>query len=160
MTYSGIELIERVGKTPFPPALLHEPMIGLAKALFNMPVACDQLSWDVDKLSQLDCAAMHHHHAAGRITLSEIPDLPGEVFVSLGKGLTAWYAAETASTRERLDGEWSEPKAPRFWRRELRISATTWRRYIDRGDLVVDRSLGNKRVRIRLDTLQKFKSVE
>jgi hypothetical protein len=61
-------------------------------------------------------------------------------------------ALPTASS----EPEWSEAKAPKEWRKELRIAPTTLRRYAENGTLVVHR-LNKKLWQIRLDTLRRLK---
>ena len=62
---------------------------------------------------------------------------------------------EQAST---VPDSWSEPQSPAEWCKELgKISKSTWLRDIRSGKLIVDRTLGVKRVRIRLDSLAKYR---
>ena len=68
--------------------------------------------------------------------------------------------ATTEPVGSQPDGpKWSEPKSPTEWQKELGgISQSTWLRDIKKGNLVVDRSLGPKRVRISIDSLEKYRA--
>lgn len=52
--------------------------------------------------------------------------------------------------------QWSIARSPTEWQKELKISGSTWQRRVRDKELIVDK-ITVKSVRIRLDSLEKFK---
>ena len=69
--------------------------------------------------------------------------------------LTKQRASPEAKSQELPAEQWSEAKPPAEWRKQLKISETTWRNHVKKGKLVVDK-ISDKLCRIRQDTLERY----
>lgn len=72
---------------------------------------------------------------------------------------TALTDDQYLALQSRIEGDedqvWSEADSPSEWQRKLKISGSTWRRYVRSGALVV-KTVTTKKVHIRLDCLRAY----